>query len=692
MNISPMLEPWQWVVLAVLPPAIVLLYFLKLKRRPVEVPSTWLWRRSIEDLRVNSLWQRLRQNILLYLQLLVIMLVALACLRLLFPGEKKIGRRTVFMIDNSASMSATDVAPTRLDSAKSRVLALIDQMETGDVAMVIAFSNRHPTVRSFTDDKRQLRDAVEAIGPTQRPTDATGALQAAAARANPGSSGDIGGGDVPVAQAQPATVLIFSDGQFPPVKDFAAGNLTIKYQRIGKELPSNFAITSFRGRRKADKSQDVELLATLANFTGQEAKLGLDLYLQGVETPIDSDEITVPARGESRVAYPVSGVESAVFELRLRNEDDLPLDNRAYAAFAPPQPGNVLLVTPGNRHLELAFTTPQAARLAKVTVKSPAFLQTAEYEQAAAGGVYDLVIYDRVEPPKAMPVANTLFVGRIPPWFDREGKDNAPAPNDQPPGEQPADDNAPPRPPGKWLAGARRAGPTVIDVDDTHPLMRNVNWSGVKIAEAAALDPPPGATVLVESQYGPLYAGAPRGGHFDAVLGFEIIGEQDGKTYVNTNWPTRPGFALFARLTLSELATRSPARESVRPGDPFAIYPPTDAATVLVTTPWGATLPATRGGAKEFFFDETREVGLYEARFAAEGPAFQQQVVNLFDPRESDLRPAETITHGYTDTQREAAPGEEGYEPARREAWPYVVLACLVVVLVEWFVFCRRIS
>ena len=54
------------------PPAIVALYFLKLQRQPLEVPSTYLWHRTIEDLHVNSLWQRLRQNLLLFLQLLLV--------------------------------------------------------------------------------------------------------------------------------------------------------------------------------------------------------------------------------------------------------------------------------------------------------------------------------------------------------------------------------------------------------------------------------------------------------------------------------------------------------------------------------------------------------------------------------------------------------------------------------------------
>src|SRR5437588_2062792 len=52
------LSPMLWAVLAGVPVGIIALYFLKLRRRPVQVPSTLLWRRSLEDLHVNSLFQR----------------------------------------------------------------------------------------------------------------------------------------------------------------------------------------------------------------------------------------------------------------------------------------------------------------------------------------------------------------------------------------------------------------------------------------------------------------------------------------------------------------------------------------------------------------------------------------------------------------------------------------------------------
>src|SRR5438034_9646324 len=145
-TLTNMLSWWEWSLVGAVPAAIILLYFLKLKRQPVEVPSTYLWLKSIEDLHVNSIWQKLRQSLLLLLQLLLILLAILSLLRPSWSGEKKVGNRSIFVVDNSASMSATDIAPgektTRLDEAKRQVKDLNDQMETGDVAMVISFWNR----------------------------------------------------------------------------------------------------------------------------------------------------------------------------------------------------------------------------------------------------------------------------------------------------------------------------------------------------------------------------------------------------------------------------------------------------------------------------------------------------------------------------------------------------------------------
>ncbi len=98
----------QWAVLGAVPVGIILLYFLKLRREPVEVPSTYLWARTIEDLHVNSLLQRLRRSLLLLLQLLAVAIAAIALMRPGIRGETTGDDRVVFLLDTSASMQATD--------------------------------------------------------------------------------------------------------------------------------------------------------------------------------------------------------------------------------------------------------------------------------------------------------------------------------------------------------------------------------------------------------------------------------------------------------------------------------------------------------------------------------------------------------------------------------------------------------
>src|SRR4051812_19529924 len=115
------------VTAAIAIPALLILYFLKLRRREVPVSSTFLWKKAVQDLQVNAPFQRLRRNLLLFLQLLMLLALLLALSRPVSNYTPGAGKLSVVLIDRSASMNAADQegGKTRLDEAKRRAKDLV---------------------------------------------------------------------------------------------------------------------------------------------------------------------------------------------------------------------------------------------------------------------------------------------------------------------------------------------------------------------------------------------------------------------------------------------------------------------------------------------------------------------------------------------------------------------------------------
>jgi hypothetical protein len=648
-----MLSWWQWSILAALPPVIVALYFLKLKRRLVEVPSTYLWRKSIDDLHVNALWQRLRNSALLWLQLLGVALAMLALLRLGWHGAHLAGHRFVFLVDNSASMQATDVAPSRLEEAKHRAVDLIDQMASGDVAMVVSFADSARIEQTFTDSHVLLRRSVEAIRPTDRSTSLADAMKVAAGLANSGRGEEIRDTTLPT------KVFILSDGQFDDVSDFSLGNLEPVFVPIGTADAANVGILALSTRRHEVRSDQLQAFARLENFGPRDVSVGLELLLDG--RMIDADRLAIAAGQTKQVVFDLGSVSSGVLKLRMTPADHLAVDNEAFAVISPPRRANVLLVTPGNEALQLAFQTAAAGAIAAVQVHTPDFLKTDAYRKPAAARNFDLILYDRCQPDE-MPPANTLFIGALP------------------------------RAPG-WSAKPAVAAPQIIDVNPAHPIMQWLEMGNVTIAEATPLGVPRGGTVLIDSDVGPMLAIAPREAFEDAVIGFPILAEGTGaagksEVLYRTDWSFRGSFPIFALNVLQYFGGRRQitATGSVVPGQPITLRLPSDRTHLTVEMPNGTTvIRPTRLG--EFGFTGTDHPGVYRVLDGKE--TVDRFAVNLFDPRESNIRPKvqRALKIGHVRVVAQSAS-----TAARRETWRTLLALGLVVLSLEWYIYWKRVA
>jgi hypothetical protein len=653
---------WSWLVPLLAAAAILALYFLKTRRHPVLVPSTLLWRRTIEDHRVNALWQKLRKSILLLLQLLAIAAAAIALLRPSWEGSQLRGGRYVFLLDNSASMAATDVSPTRLDEAKRRTVALIDKMRPGDSAMVVSFADTARIEQSFTDNREQLRRAVAAVRQTERTTSLDEALRLCAGRAVAGRTTEEET-EKPAEDDKPAQVFLFSDGNFAQVNDDALGRLDLAFVPIGTTTTKNLAVVRLAVRRNLDSPRKAQALARIRNFGDAPRTVTAELRIVGddkKERLIDARQLSMGAATQQDVVFTSADAPDGVWELRIAgNDDELPIDDKAWAVLAPPIKTRLLVVTPGNRFLAAALATDEARLWCDARFQTPDYLATSDYRDSAERGAYDLILFDRCRP-SAMPACHTMFFGTVPPG---DG----------------------------WKSDAKLTVPQAFDTAQAHPLMQNVSLAEVLIAEATPPIGPSGRQTLVDSPQGPLATSAPRDGFEDVVFGFSLL---DAAGSPQTNWPVVDG-AGFEQFVLNAVQYFGRGRGGedgalLRPGAPVRLALEAGTKPATVVGPDGARIAVNVGRTASPLFYETERIGPYEVRVGDSSGADsvrQRFAVNLCEARESAVAAAEKPK---LRVGQEEIVGQTTWEAARLEGWKPFLLLVLVLLAGEWYTYGRR--
>lgn len=684
---------WAALLLFLVPPLLILLYFLKLKRKPLEVPSTFLWKKSIEDLHVNSLFQWLRNNVLLLLQLLVLLALIYAILGPRLHGTGGTGKHYILMIDNSASMSAADVEPTRLAWAKAEAIKEIDSAGEDDVGMLIVFNSRAEIRQSYTSNKSVLRQRVADIEPTQRPTQIEEALQLADSLANQRISAEneatkpdnVQPGQERVyvgVEGVEAEVHLFSDGRFADAPDFVLGNLDLHFHAAGEtgRRPNNVGIVSFNALRDETDTSLVQIFARLQNYGDQAVSLKVELAVRvdGELKKQFSEPITIPPAGlggdgenktdrpgERSVTFNVSDLDDqreAVIHARIAGHQDIfPIDDEAWLAVGVIRKARVLIVGPPNPILRAFFDDDSARAIADVTWLSALDFENeserrAKYADPARNGAYDLVIFDRVAPRSddEMPRANTVFIGVVPPGVKvDEG-----------------------RPIEKlFVKGWATQQPVLKYLTSLHE---------IGIGTALRVDElPPKTPRLMEAEDNlVLMFSMSRGPHVDIVQTFPILNKADE---YNTNWPLQPSFPIFWRSVLYVLGNVSDAsnEEALQPGVPKRLRPGGPVEKVSVKGPDGKAVDLERPPNRtDFDFQGTEVSGIYVAEWDGGGRSF---AVNLLDSDESNLQPRDSIRIGDHTVAAVAT------QSRTRELWKWAAVGGLLFLLLEWWVYNKRV-
>ncbi|MGB0715447.1 MAG: vWA domain-containing protein [Phycisphaerae bacterium] len=659
-------------------PPLVALYFLKLKRQVKPVPSTLLWKRAVEDLHVNSPFQKLRRSILLLLQLLVLLAAAFALGQPMFEMAETHRDTVILLVDQSASMDVMEESgKTRLAIAKEEATAFVDNMADGARAMVIAFCDRATVVSAFDTDKDALKRKIAGIEQTQSTSGLTEAITLAEAYSQNIIIGMQGQKDIEMTtDSAPASVALFTDGRIEDADQVVLQRFDlnrVKVYQIGNRS-DNVGIVAMDARRNYDRPEFLEVSATISNFGDASREVDAVLYVAGQNVDIQTIQVgpfvdDVPSGSEVKAA---SGENSGsqlrssatvvfdaieydgegLVEISLRVEDALDADNRAWTMIDEPRALSILLVTAFNPLLQGALDVLEVG----YKTMTPDEYEAASEDELMDGdrSLFDVVIIDG-HSTERLPTGNYFFWGGVP-----------------------------------QLEGVKIGEPirnqVLFNWDDAHPVLRYTSVEKIVVNEWFDMQLPAAAELLIEGETSPVLAFLNDGASRYLVSAFSLIRYDEVGPLYNSNLAKIADFLPFMQNSLRFLSgvMSVGGQRTVRPGEPITMPVPTDVQRIKLERPDKRTDDMATAGYPTLQYADTRMVGPYRLDPGLAGQ--DRFAVNLFSDVESHVKPADSVRFG-GEVKSAQATSVKVSEPA----WPYLLLAMLFFLLLEWAVYNRKV-
>ncbi|NNJ25623.1 vWA domain-containing protein [Alienimonas chondri] len=623
--------------LAALAVPIIVFYFLKLRRPKAEVPSLALWRRVVNDKRVNSPFQKFRRNLLLLLQLLLLLALMLAAMQPFLNAGSGRAEYRVLLIDTSASMAAIDATgQSRLDLAIEKAEEIIDGLLPGQQLAIVGFDRHARTMQEFTDNQNLLEPALKRLVTKDVESDLGDALRLAGALAR---------------TATVSEAILLTDGNLPPAEDVDLA-FPVNYQRL-PAAGDNVGVVALNARRSGTGgAQDAgwDLFVKLAAST----PTGAVVELYGDDGPDGGQPLATESVGFSRaddsprLVFEVSGdgPREVTVKVVAEGRDSLPADDAAALILPPPRPLT-------------AFCPTSQSVFRKALTLDPGAVTLFPRPDDSGPPRYDLAFIDQPDSEEnpAPDASVRVFVGIVP--KDLQG-----------------------------LLETKVGYADVVDWRQTAPVLEHVQLREVQITEEPIyLEQPSGEPadasdleqlgyeVLIDARTGPLMLRRREGSRVDYHLLFDPA---------TSTLPYRVAFPILVQNLIRE-ATRAASLSEVR-AIKTGTLPPVDlgdpAREATVAGPDGSrTLNADGGGMLTAVPAET--AGLYTV--SAGGEEVASFTAGLLSPLETSLVGVEELE--FNEVQVSVA-GEEVVTD--RPLWHWLAAGAFVLLLAEWWVFHRR--
>lgn len=295
---------FAWALAA--PAVVVILYMLRRKHVQQQVPSVFLWQRSVRDYAANRPLRRLMKTLLFLLQLLAALALAFALMRPVIPGSA--AGNSVMIFDISGSMQAENGGRTRLETAKEKAVKLIREMPAEEKITVITAGDEAKRL-VLDGDRETAEQAVMSIRCGRGGADFHKAMKLAEALMDSEEDG-----------RKTAAVTVFSDALRLSDLNAEDGKTAVAVVNVGEPAENRaiYSLTAEKGKA----------YARIANYGGD---CSVTVVCEADGTVCGASTADIPAGETTGVGFDLPEGTRRV-RVYLREKDALAADNSAEAA------------------------------------------------------------------------------------------------------------------------------------------------------------------------------------------------------------------------------------------------------------------------------------------------------------------------------------------------------------------------
>ena len=361
-------------ILLILVPLVIALYILKRKYKEKEVSSLLLWQEVYKNTHASTPWEKLRKNIMLPLQLIIILLIILALMKLHLNIGGSTYKNVIVVMDTTGSMAMNYKGKSRLENGKELIKDYISSSSDDTRAYIISYDGNENLLLNDSSDKSTIYNTIDNIKQSYSTGDVSSAMSFVKAIKN--------------SIREESEVIVVTD------KEVSFGEVKGKVIAVGNE-GENASIDNIAHKYSGG---NLKVIATVTNrgvndYSGDFTLYSDDNMVEVKNVELGSDEKVV-------LNFNLENYDGTLLKGELSKKDDLEEDNVFYDIVRDTENKKILLVTEENIFLEKSFSALQNIELFK----------TNDFNNISDDDKYDLYIFDNVTPDRLPTTGNILFV------------------------------------------------------------------------------------------------------------------------------------------------------------------------------------------------------------------------------------------------------------------------------------------